>query len=115
MSSLKQAVDGFSTYRKTANRGSIDFPIVGAALWTSNSTGESRVALTAVDRKPVRARQLEDFLKGKPLNEEAIDAVDGLVSKETRLMMSSIDSISYKRKMMAQLVKNALSEAAGGK
>lgn len=111
----EQAADGFSTYKKSANRGSIDFPVVGAALWRSSSTGESRIALTAVDRKPVRARQLEDFLRGKQLNEETIEAVDGLVAKETQLMMSSIDSLSYKRKLMGLLVKGALSEAMGGR
>jgi len=109
-----QAADGFSTYGKSANRGSIDFPIVGAAVWRSSSTGESRIALTAVDRKPVRARRLEDFLEGKQLNEETFQAVDGLVAKESRLMPSSIDSLSYKRKLMGLLVQSALSEARGG-
>lgn len=110
----EQAVEGFSTYKKNANRGSIDFPIVGAAVWASSSTGESRIALTAVDRKPVRARQLEGFLKDGKLNEEKLQAVDSLVTKEARLMVSSIDSLSYKRKMLGVLVKAALSEAMGG-
>jgi len=84
----EQAADGFSTYRKFANRGSIDFPIVGAAFWTSKKTGESRIGFTAVDRKPLRALQLEDFMKGKQLGSEVIEAVDGLVAKEARLMLS---------------------------
>ncbi len=111
----EQADEGFSTYKKSANRGSIDFPIVGTALWTSKSTGESRIALTAVDRKPIRARQLEDFLKDGKLDEEKLQAVDSLVTKEARLMVSSIDSLSYKRKMLGALLKGALSEAMGGK
>jgi 4-hydroxybenzoyl-CoA reductase subunit beta len=111
----EQSADGFSTYKKSANRGSIDFPVVGCALWTSSKTGESRMAFTAVDRKPVRALQLEDFLKGKQLNEETIQAVDGLVAKDARLMMSSIDSLAYKRKLMGLLAKDALSESTGGK
>jgi len=110
----EEAAKGFSTYKKSANRGSIDFPIVGAALWISSSTGESRIAFTAVDRKPVRALQLEEFLRGKKLSEELIQGVDGLVAKEAHLMMSSIDSLSYKRKLMGLLVKGALSEALGG-
>ena len=110
----EQAADGFSTYKKFANRESIDFPIVGAAFWTSRTSLESRVALTAVDRKPLRARQLEDFMKGKRLGDEVIEAVDGLVAKEARLMMSSIDSISLKRQLMGRLVKGAIREAMGG-
>jgi len=107
----KSAAYGFSTYKKIANRGTIDFPIVGAAVWASDPEGDLRIALTAVDRRPVRTLQLEEFLKGKRLNDETMAAVDGLVAKETRLMMSSIDSISYKRKLMGQLVKSALVEA----
>ncbi|MGO9569390.1 MAG: FAD binding domain-containing protein [Desulfomonilaceae bacterium] len=110
----EEAADGFSTYKKFANRESIDFPIVGAAFWTSRSALESRVALTAVDRKPLRARQLEDFMKGKRLGDEVIEAVDGLVAKETRLMMSSTDSIALKRQLMGRLVKIAIREAMGG-
>jgi 4-hydroxybenzoyl-CoA reductase subunit beta len=110
----EQAAEGFSTYKKFANRASIDFPIVGAAFWTSRTAAESRIALTAVDRKPLRARQLEDFMKGKPLGDEVIEAVDGLVAKDARLMMSSTDSLSIKRRMMGQLVKSAIREAMGG-
>jgi 4-hydroxybenzoyl-CoA reductase subunit beta len=111
----EQAGEGFSTYKKFANRGSIDFPIVGAALWTSKSSRESRIALTAVDRKPVRALQLEEFMKGKELGQEIIDAVDGLVTKESRLMMSSTDSLAHKRQLMGLLVKDAIRQAMGGK
>jgi 4-hydroxybenzoyl-CoA reductase subunit beta len=110
----EEASNGFSTYKKFANRGSIDFPIVGAAFWTSNGDGVSRIALTAVDRKPIRAIQLEDFIKGKQLSEEVIEAVDGLVAKEARLMKSSIDTLSIKRKMMGCLVGEAIREAMGG-
>ncbi len=111
----EQAADGFSTYRKFANRQSIDFPIVGSAFWTSATTGESKVAFTAVDRKPLRALQLEEFMKGKPLGDEVLDGVDGLVAKEARLMMSSTDSISFKRKLMGLLVKESIKQAMGGK
>jgi 4-hydroxybenzoyl-CoA reductase subunit beta len=109
-----QAWEGFSTYRKFANRGSIDFPIVGAAFWSLATTGEYRISLTAVDRKPIRAKQLEDFMKDKPLGEEVLEAVDSLVTKDVRLMMSSIDSLSFKRKLMGILVKDSIRQAMGG-
>jgi hypothetical protein len=44
-----------------------------------------------------------------------MDSVDSLVAKEARLMMSSIDSLSYKRKLMGQLVRSAMTEATGGR
>jgi 4-hydroxybenzoyl-CoA reductase subunit beta len=111
----EQAAHGFSVYKKFANRQSIDFPIVGAAFWRSGPTGESRIALTAVDRRPVRARQLEDFMRDKELGEDVIGAVDELATKEARLMMSSIDSLAHKRKLIGLLVKQAIREATGGR
>jgi CO/xanthine dehydrogenase FAD-binding subunit len=54
-------------------------------------------------------------LRGKQINDETLEAVDGLVAKETQLMMSSIDSLSYKRKLMGLLVKGALTELMGGR
>ena len=110
-----QAADWFSTYKKFANRGSIDFPIVGAALWASRSTGEARIAFTAVDRKPLRAGQLEQYVDGKQLYEVSAEVVETIVAKEADLMLSSIDSLSYKRKLMGLLAKQALSEALGGR
>lgn len=106
---------GVSIYKKFANRQSIDFPIVGAAVWRSDTTGESRVAFTAVDRRPLRAMQLEDFMRGKPLGDELFEGIDRLVAKEARLMMSSTDSIAFKRKLMGLLVKDAIGQAMGGK
>jgi 4-hydroxybenzoyl-CoA reductase subunit beta len=107
-----EAAQGFSTYKKSADRKSIDFPIVGAALWRSHSTGESRIALTAVHRKPVRTLRLEDSLRGRQLHDLIIEAADRLVAKETQLMTSSIESLSYKRKLIGMLVRDALGEAA---
>jgi 4-hydroxybenzoyl-CoA reductase subunit beta len=108
------AADGFSTYRKFANRQSSDFPVVGAAFFRSNKTGETRIALTGVDRKPVRAGQLEDFLKGNPIGEDAAAEIEDLVAKEARPVKSSLGSPSYKRKLMTLAVKQAIREAGGG-
>ena len=58
---------GFCTYRKFANRGSIDFPIAGASLWASPERKEYRLAYTAIGRGPQRALNTETFLKGKDL------------------------------------------------
>jgi hypothetical protein len=54
-------------------------------------------------------------MKDKQLGDEVIEAVDRLVGKEARLMMSSIDSLTIKRKMMRILVKSAIEEARGGR
>jgi xanthine dehydrogenase YagS FAD-binding subunit len=106
-----EAMDGRSSYTKFANRESIDFPIVGAACWASKQTREYRVAFTAVDRKPLRGRKLETFLKGKDLTDETVDEAANLATKEAKPVKTSIYSPSFKRKMMGLLIKKALSRA----
>jgi CO/xanthine dehydrogenase FAD-binding subunit len=107
----QEASDGFSTYMKVANRESIDFPIVGIALWASMEKKEVRVFFTAVDRRPVRAKRVEDFLGGRELNEETLEQAVDLSPKEATPVKTSIYSPSYKRKIMGLLLKVALKEA----
>ena len=106
----QEASDGFSTYVKFANRESIDFPIVGMALWASMEEKEVRISFTAVDRRPVRAKRVEDFLGGRELNEETLEEAVDLSSKEATPVKTSLYSPSYKRKIMGLLLKSALKE-----
>lgn len=108
-----KAKDGFSTYLKSANRESIDFPIVGTAFWASIKKKEYRVAFTAVDRKPLRGGSVEDFLKGKDLSEEVLEEASQIASKEASPVKTSVYSPSYKRKMMGLLLRSAIQEAMG--
>jgi 4-hydroxybenzoyl-CoA reductase subunit beta len=107
----KASADGISTYIKFANRDSIDFPIVGTALWASEKEKQYRVAFTAVDRKPVRGKQVEDFLNGKELSAENVKAALDLAAKEARPVKTSVYSPSHKRRMMGLLLQNAVNEA----
>jgi len=107
----KEALNGFSTYSKFANRESIDFPIVGAAIWSSVERKEHRVSFTAVDRKPIRAQNIENILKGRDLSQEIVEEVAGLASKEATPVKSSIYAPSYKRRIMEGLLRSTLKEA----
>lgn len=106
----EKAMDGFSTYLKFANRESIDFPIVGTALWASVRDKEYRVAFTAVDNKPLRGRRVEDLLNGKDLSAERLEEAMPIASKETTAVGTSIYSASYKRRMMGLLLRSAMQE-----
>jgi 4-hydroxybenzoyl-CoA reductase subunit beta len=110
----QEASDGFSTYMKLATRESIDFPVVGVALWASMENQEVRVFFTAVDRRPVRAKRVEDFLGGRELNEGTLEQAADLSPKEATPVKTSIYSPSYKRKIMGLLLKSALKEAMRG-
>jgi 4-hydroxybenzoyl-CoA reductase subunit beta len=106
----QEASDGFSTYVKFANRESIDFPIVGMALWASMEDKEVRVSFTAVDRRPIRAKGIEDFLRGKELNDETREKAVDLSHKEAKPMKTSLYSPSFKRKMLGRLLSIGLQE-----
>jgi 4-hydroxybenzoyl-CoA reductase subunit beta len=107
----RQAMDGVSVYTKFANRESIDFPIVGAAFWVAKDKRQSRLAFTAVDRRPVRAQQVEEFLSGKDLSAETVEAASDLAAKAAKPLKTSLYSPSHKRRMMGVLFKNAVSQA----
>src|SRR6202140_5251653 len=64
-----------TAYIKLRRRGSIDFPIAGAAvaLQLDGDTGVScRILLSAVASHPLEATAAEEFLKGQQVNPEAI-------------------------------------------
>jgi 4-hydroxybenzoyl-CoA reductase subunit beta len=101
------SIKGVLSYMKFANRDSIDFPIVGTAFWASAEGKEYRVAFTAVDRKPLRGKSIEDFLQGRELNDENIRAACDLAAKEANPVKTSVYSPSHKRKMMGLLLRGA--------
>jgi len=102
------ALNGFSVYIKSANRGSIDFPIVGAAFWASASAGDYGVAFTAVDRRPVKAARIENTLRGKVLNQDILQEVSALIPKEATPVKTSIYAPAYKRQLMTRALQSAL-------
>ncbi len=107
----KDATEAISTYVKFANRDSIDFPIVGVAFWAAQKTKDYRIAFTAVDRKPVRAKKAEEFLNGKDLNEDNVKQAAELAAKAARPVKTSVYSPSHKRRMMGMLLQSAVAEA----
>jgi len=106
-----EALGVYSTYMKFSNRESIDFPIVGTALWASLEKREYRVSFTAVDRRPLRAKNVEDLLRGKDLDEEIVEETHGLAAKEATPVDNSTYSPSYKRRLMGLLLRYNMKEA----
>ena len=106
-----ESLDVYSTYMKFSNRESIDFPIVGTALWASLERREYRVSFTAVDRRPLRAKKVEDLLKGKDIDEEMVEETYGLAAKEATPVDNSTYSPSYKRRLMGLLLRYNMKEA----
>ncbi|GAB4251782.1 MAG: xanthine dehydrogenase family protein subunit M [Thermoleophilia bacterium] len=97
--------NGRSCYLKQSLRGSIDFPIVGAAV--ARFAGGVRVAYTAVDRSPVRAAALESALEGRPLTEDLIEQAAPLARKAATITRTTTQPVPYKRELMAALFRKA--------
>ena len=102
------SIKGVLNYMKFANRGSIDFPIVGTAFWASAEENKYRVAFTAVDRRPLRGKNIESFLKGRELSEDNIKSACELAAAEASPVKTSVYSPSHKRKMMGLLLRGAV-------
>jgi len=109
-----RAMDGCCSYKKFANRKSIDFPILGASFWASRSDKTYRAAFTAVDRKPVRAHQMEAFLNGKNLTRDNLAAAGDLAAGEAKPVKNSLFLPAFKRRMMGTLFKEAAAQAMRG-
>lgn len=109
----QEAAAGVSVYRKIANRESIEFPIVGAALWASPEKREFRLAYTAVDRKPLRAKKVERFLQAESIDAHSIDHAESLVSAEAAPVNTSVYSSAYKRKLMQVLFSSMINQVMG--
>jgi 4-hydroxybenzoyl-CoA reductase subunit beta len=101
---------GRSRYEKFSLRGAIDFPIVGAAVWRGD--GEARVAYTAVDRGPVRARELEAALRGTNITDETMAGVAALAAKAAKVAPTTVQPVSFKRELMGSLFVKAFRAAA---
>ena len=110
----EEALTGNSRYAKFANRESIDFPIVGMALWLSPEKKEYRAAFTAVDRRPLRATSVENLLNQKDLTEDLIEEAGSLAAKEAQPVKTSLYSSAFKKKMMGILLRRALKETERG-
>jgi 4-hydroxybenzoyl-CoA reductase subunit beta len=102
----RAAARGKSRYEKFSLRGSIDFPIVGAALWRGD--GAVRVAYTGVDRAPVRAAELEAALAGKELTDATLKECAALARKAAKIAPTSVHPVSFKRELMGALFVKAM-------
>jgi xanthine dehydrogenase YagS FAD-binding subunit len=97
---------------KFALRRSIDFAIVSVAVAASVSDGicnDVRIALGAVAPGPVRATAAEEFLRGKPINEETAAEAASLALAGAKPLSKN----GYKIDIATALVKRGLLGEAG--
>ena len=106
----KPEAGAVSAYEKSRIRGSIDFPLAGCAVLMSSDNGlltDLRIALTAVNPYPHMVRGVEEFV-GKPLDDEALDAIRELVRTQAKPMRTTTVRPWYRRRVVGALARKML-------
>ncbi len=113
---LPRAAAGLASgYRKARVRGSIDFPLAGAAVALRIEDGRLcvlRVALTAVNPSPHLVEGTETLL-GAPLDDAALDRLRDMVRRQARPMRTTTVAPWYRRRVVGALARRLAAELAG--
>jgi 4-hydroxybenzoyl-CoA reductase subunit beta len=115
---LPRSTAGYrGAYRKLRIRGSIDYPLLGVAvvLRKSNSHVEDvRIALTAVNPRPVLVQGLEGTFPSEGLSAGTAEYAGELAARTAKPLTTSALTPEYRREMVGVFTKRALLALAGG-
>jgi 4-hydroxybenzoyl-CoA reductase subunit beta len=109
-----------TAYVKLRRRGSIDFPIAGAAVAAQldgRRVTSCRIALSAVASHPLEADAASAFLKGKPLETEVIREAAELAARPAKPLDNADLNHFWRKRMVRVVVEQALqriSDQTGG-
>jgi 4-hydroxybenzoyl-CoA reductase subunit beta len=113
---LLPAAEGVRTaYVKLRRRGSIDFPIAGAAValeLDGDLVVSCRIALSAVASHPLEVPAAGEFLAGKRLDPETIAATAELAAKPAKPLDNTDLTHFWRKRMVRVVVEQALAAAA---
>ncbi len=105
-----------SVYEKVRVRGSIDFPLAGAAVrLEATKAGKVKsltIALTGVSSYPKIVKGLDDYA-GKPLDEAALDALRDIVRGQAKPMRTTTVAPWYRRRVAGALARRLTARLAG--
>ncbi len=112
---LPKATAGMpSAYVKSRVRGSIDFPLAGAAValrMSDAAVAELRVALTGCNPCPRMVTGTDDFA-GKPLDDEALDRLRETVRAQAKPMKTTTVAPWYRRRVVGALARRLAARLA---
>ena len=104
-----------SAYVKLRRRGSIDFPIAGAAValqMDGEMVARCRIVLSAVASHPLEARAADEFLTGKSLDEETVRAAAEIAAKPAKPLDNADLTHFWRKRMVRVVVEQAIALAA---
>jgi len=108
---LSASANTRSAYVKLRRRGSIDFPIAGAAAAVDLDGGlviAARIVLSAVASHPLAAVAAGEFLKGKRLDPEVVAEAAELAAKPAKPLDNADLSHFWRKRMVRVVVEQAL-------
>jgi 4-hydroxybenzoyl-CoA reductase subunit beta len=111
---LPRAARVKSAYVKLRRRGSIDFPIAGAAVaieLDGDVVDSARIVLSAVASHPLESVAAGEFLAGKRLDEEVVRAAADLAAKPARPLDNADLTHFWRKRMVRVVVEQAIVEA----
>ena len=103
-----------TAYVKLRRRGSIDFPIAGAAVAIAldgDTVIRCRIVLSAVASHPVEATAAEAFLKGKRVDADTIREAAEIAAKPAKPLDNADLSHFWRKRMVRVVVEQALQQA----
>ena len=104
-----------SAYVKLRRRGSIDFPIAGAAValrMEGDTVTGCRIVLSAVASHPLEARAADEFLTGKALDQEILREAAEIAAKPAKPLDNADLTHFWRKKMVRVVVEQAIVQAA---
>ena len=105
-----------SAYVKLRRRGSIDFPIAGAAVAVEldgDVVDSCRIVLSAVASHPLEATAAGEFLAGKRIDHDVIQAAADLAAKPARPLDNADLTHFWRKRMVRVVVEQAILGAIG--
>ena len=104
-----------SRYEKARIRGSIDFPLAGAAVrleMDGDKVKDFAIALTGVNPFPQNIKGTEDHI-GNVLDDENLDKLRDNVRKQAKPMKTTTVAPWYRRRVVGALARRLTVELAG--
>ncbi|MCI4461658.1 MAG: xanthine dehydrogenase family protein subunit M [Thermogladius sp.] len=108
-------LEEYWAYRKFGRRSAFTLSVVGLAVGAEFLEGSPvfKVSLNSVAPKPVRARSVEEYLKGKTLTDSVIETASKIVQQDISPITDVRATAEYRRHLATVLLKDALKEIAG--
>ena len=103
-----------TAYVKLRRRGSIDFPIAGAAVamrLDGSTVTSCRIVLSAVASHPLEAAEASEFMIGKRADEESVRAAAEIAAKPAKPLDNADLSHFWRKRMVRVVVEQALQRA----